>query len=573
MARCHDVWMHCPDGVRLSTRLWQPDPGGPAGEGPWPVLLMRQPYGRAIASTPTYADPSWYAAQGFLVAIQDVRGRGDSEGRFGGFAQEAVDGAAAVRWARGLPGADGRVATYGFSYQGATQLLNDGASIGDIGGDTGDGNGADGTTDPLPDCLIPAMAGLDERGHWASEGDAHWWALGLAWALQLAAEGCRRRSDDSGWLAIRRQLEQGTFLRDGPSLLERLDPEGMGWQWLQRDPARREGWRIHPVAEDLLRRPLLLVGGWHDPHLRGVLDLHRRARQAGGRPTLVIGAWSHLNWRGGIDELQLAFLRRHLPARHGSPTGHTVVPPGKGAGPERRAVAPEPEEGGIALQFPDGSWALHGRDPLPAEAAAQGWSLASGGLAAIRSNEGRLVAPTEGGGELRLVHDPWRPAPGRGGHLGLDPGVVERADLDGRADVACFTTPPLERPLELVGIPRLELVVAADQDGFDLCAALSLLKGEGDAVLQIATGVVRFRGEGCRACVRRRLTLQPLALRLVEGDRLRLSLAAAAWPQIAVNPGDGSLPLEAPGPRHRVIGLDLRLAGSRLWLTPLTGAD
>jgi putative CocE/NonD family hydrolase len=236
-------------------------------------------------------------------------------------------------------------------------------------------------------------------------------------------------------------------------------------------------------------------------------------------------------------------------------------------------VAPEPEEGGIALQFPDGSWALHGRDPLPAEAAAQGWSLASGGLAAIRSSEGRLVAPTEGGGELRLVHDPWRPAPGRGGHLGLDPGVVERADLDGRADVACFTTPPLERPLELVGIPRLELVVAADQDGFDLCAALSHLKGGGDAVLQVATGVVRFRGEGCRASLRRRLTLQPLALRLGEGDQLRLSLAAAAWPQIAVNPGDGSLPMEAPGPRHRVIGLDLRLAGSRLWLTPLTGAD
>ncbi|MFN9931559.1 MAG: CocE/NonD family hydrolase, partial [Cyanobacteriota bacterium] len=43
--------MPCPDGVRLATRIWQPDPGGPAGLGPWPVLLMRQPYGRAIAST------------------------------------------------------------------------------------------------------------------------------------------------------------------------------------------------------------------------------------------------------------------------------------------------------------------------------------------------------------------------------------------------------------------------------------------------------------------------------------------------------------------------------------------
>jgi putative CocE/NonD family hydrolase len=551
MARSHDVWMRCPDGVRLATRIWHPDPACPAGKGPWPVLLMRQPYGRAIASTPTYADPSWYAAQGFLVAIQDVRGRGDSEGSFGGFAQEAADGATAVRWARGLPGGDGRVATYGFSYQGATQLLNSG----------GGGPAAAGDPDPFPDCLVPAMTGLDERGHWASEGGAHWWALGLGWALQLAAEGCRRRDDGSGWLEIRRQLEQGTFLREGAALLERLDPAGMGWQWLRNDPASSEGWQVHPVAEPLLRRPMLLVGGWHDPHLRGVLDLLRRARRAGGRPSLVIGAWTHLDWRGGIDDLQLAFLRRHLPAAGAPP-----------ANAERGSV-PDPGEGRIALQFPDGCWALHSHDPPQPELASRGWSLASGGLAAIRSDEGRLVAPVDGGGNLRIVHDPWRPAPGRGGHLGLDAGLAERGDLDGRADVACFTTAPLTGPLELVGIPRLELVVAADQDGFDLCAALSHLPRQGGGVQQITTGVARFRGEGCRSPRLRRLNLQPLALRLEEGDRLRLSLAGAAWPQIAVNPGDGSVPLEAPGPRHRVIGLDLQLAVSRLWLTPLTGAD
>lgn len=558
MARCHDVWMPCPDGVRLATRIWQPDPGGPAGLGPWPVLLMRQPYGRAIASTLTYADPSWYAGQGFLVAIQDVRGRGDSEGSFGGFAQEAADGAAAVRWARGLPGGDGRVATYGFSYQGATQLLNT----------SSDGAADDGRPDPFPDCLVPAMAGLDERCHWASEGGAHWWALGLGWALQLAAEGCRRRGDDSGWLEIRHQLEQGTFLREGAALLKRLDPAGMGWQWLHKDPARGEGWRVHPVAAPLLRRPMLLVGGWHDPHLRGVLDLQRRARRAGGRPSLVIGAWTHLDWRGGIDDLQLAFLRRNLPAAGASPSRAATA-----KASARQSSVSDPGEGGIALQFPDGRWALHRQDPHLPELASRGWSLASAGLAAIRSDEGRLVAPVDGAGTVRIIHDPWRPAPGRGGHLGLDAGPAERADLDARADVACFTTAPLEQPLDVVGIPHLQLVIAADQQGFDLCAALSHLPRQGGAVQQIATGVARFLGEGCRSPGLRRLNLQPLAVRLEAGDRLRLSLAGAAWPQIAVNPGDGSLPLEAPGPRHRVIGLDLHLAGSRLWLTPLTGAD
>ena len=58
---------------------------------------MRQPYGRAIASTVTYAHPRWYASQGYAVAVQDVRGRGDSTGEFRGFVHEAADGAPSLR--------------------------------------------------------------------------------------------------------------------------------------------------------------------------------------------------------------------------------------------------------------------------------------------------------------------------------------------------------------------------------------------------------------------------------------------------------------------------------------------
>ena len=72
------------DGTLLKSRIWSPK-----GSPPWPVLLMRQPYGRAIASTITYAHPSWWASNGYLVVIQDVRGQGGSEGVFSGFSQEA----------------------------------------------------------------------------------------------------------------------------------------------------------------------------------------------------------------------------------------------------------------------------------------------------------------------------------------------------------------------------------------------------------------------------------------------------------------------------------------------------
>ncbi|MEN9541746.1 MAG: hypothetical protein RLZZ459_1837, partial [Cyanobacteriota bacterium] len=84
---------------------------------------MRQPYGRAIASTVIYAHPQWYASRGFAVAVQDVRGRGDSEGAFRGFCQEAADGSSTLAWLRAQSWCNGRVGTYGFSYQGLTQLL------------------------------------------------------------------------------------------------------------------------------------------------------------------------------------------------------------------------------------------------------------------------------------------------------------------------------------------------------------------------------------------------------------------------------------------------------------------
>jgi hypothetical protein len=91
--------------------------------GPWPTLLMRQPYGRDIASTVVYAHPVWFARQGYHVVIQDVRGRGGSEGEFYAFRNEGRDGAETIAWLRQHPACNGRIGMYGFSYQGSTQLL------------------------------------------------------------------------------------------------------------------------------------------------------------------------------------------------------------------------------------------------------------------------------------------------------------------------------------------------------------------------------------------------------------------------------------------------------------------
>src|SRR5271163_3592101 len=110
------------DGVALVSDHYYPS-FARVGKGPWPTLLMRQPYGRDIASTVVYAHPVWFARQGYHVVIQDVRGRGGSEGEFYPFRHEARDGAETIAWLRERPESNGRVGMYGFSYQGITQLL------------------------------------------------------------------------------------------------------------------------------------------------------------------------------------------------------------------------------------------------------------------------------------------------------------------------------------------------------------------------------------------------------------------------------------------------------------------
>ena len=55
------------DGIKLLSRIWTPE-----GVGPWPTLLMRQPYGREIASTVTYNHPFWWASHEYLVVVQQA---------------------------------------------------------------------------------------------------------------------------------------------------------------------------------------------------------------------------------------------------------------------------------------------------------------------------------------------------------------------------------------------------------------------------------------------------------------------------------------------------------------------
>lgn len=109
--------METRDGTRLSSDVYLP---GPADSGPWPVVLMRTPYGKQALY---YTDPARYlAARGYAVVVQDVRGRFDSDGEFYPFFNnERHDGFDTLAWIAEQPWCNERVGMMGGSYAGWVQ--------------------------------------------------------------------------------------------------------------------------------------------------------------------------------------------------------------------------------------------------------------------------------------------------------------------------------------------------------------------------------------------------------------------------------------------------------------------
>src|SRR5215218_8498487 len=104
------------DGTTLMSNVYRP-----TGDGEHPVLLTRLPYGKDLPSNGSVLDPVTAAEAGYIVVVQDVRGRYRSEGKFVPFVKEYEDGYDTVEWAAKLTSANGSVGTYGLSYFGKTQ--------------------------------------------------------------------------------------------------------------------------------------------------------------------------------------------------------------------------------------------------------------------------------------------------------------------------------------------------------------------------------------------------------------------------------------------------------------------
>lgn len=490
--------MTAPGGVTLATDVHLPADGRPA-----PVVLVRTPYGRALHE----AEGRGWASRGYVFIAQDVRGRGDSEGAWWPYQHERADGACAVRWAGDQPWCDGRVVPAGGSYAAFAAWS---AAL-----------GAPGRAAAVMS-LVPAMGthavNFAPSGPLALYRHVWWWAENAG----------RPRPDPQAFAAMLRADPHWFDHLPVLGLGDRLAEAARGWRdVVEAGPTPPHGPGAVSDAELVgLDVPTLHVGGWYDAFVRQTLhqfDLVGSGCATRPHRQLVVGPWTH----------QLGGERR------GAVAGRRIGPDGRAALGPMQVSWLDSVLGGVG-KAPTGArvsiftlgrdrWSDHACWPPPGTAPVS-WFLAVGAVLA--------ATPGEAGVDT-YDYDPLRPF--RSPLPGLPPPRPE----EGMA--LQYLSAPLTTDLTLHGVPSVVLWVATDAPDTDVVAVLSELRADGTE-LALGRGIIdtarqRRPGDGRRRpgeAVAYGVDLEPLALRLDAGSRLRLQVASSYFPEFARNLNTGA---------------------------------
>ena len=501
-------------GVELTHTLYLPPlPAESAhGEGKFPVLLVRTPYGRALTRSIARRE----AERGRAVLVQDCRGTGGSGTGFIPFVHEAEDGADTLQWLHGQSWFDGRLATYGMSYLGITQhfLL---------------------AAEPDPQAMVLQFTSGDVYHDLIHFGGGQSLAIALHWGLMM-----------------QQSLAPPQF--DHLPLIEADDASGADvayWNDWTNHASFDEYWQALDVrdAQRTARSAVLSIGGWYDLFLPGqVADYQRFAAREGPVEEtfarLILGPWDHggpgegrgrpdlgPEAYGSTEAEERAFLARFLD--------------GESNGYEQRA-------GVRAFFLGENRW--HEFDRWPPTAAQQTSLYLRGlGNAERVPSDGLLTAqpPSRAEPADRYVYDPDDPTPSFASSLWSPlSSLREPSTIAAREDVLLYATPPLRSARRFAGSIRAQLFARADAEDVDFCVRVVDLAPDGSS---------EWRGEGhLRARYRKGfeqpvllergavaeidVDAGPMAFVVPRGHRIGIQIASANFPRFARHPGTAGDP-------------------------------
>jgi putative CocE/NonD family hydrolase len=445
------------DGTRLATDLFFP-----AGDGPAPAVLGRTPYGKNM---PQYAKlvEAWNR-RGYAFAVQDVRGRGDSDGEFTPYVNEGLDAHDTIEWIAEQPWSDGNVIIMGGSYGGRSCWLT---AL---------------TRPPHLRAMIPLVAPSDPFVEFPTSGET---PMMICW-FRLVDGRVVQNVEGVDWMRIYEHLPLETMDEaagfSSPHWREAISHTILDEHF---DPVRYQN-RYHEI--DI---PALHISGWYDDEQVGT-PMNFAAMTSGGANEetraaqhMVMGPWGHavntLQQLGEVD-----FGSEALIDLEGYEADFADRVLGRGTPSEQTPVR--------IFVMGTNTWRDEQEWPL-ARTRFTDYFLHSDGRANSRLGDGGLNTEQAGGDEPQDVYeyDPARPVPfitdQKSNQIG---GPDDYSAVELRGDVLCYTSEPLAEPLEVTGPVRLRLFASSSAVDTDFTAKLVDVHPTGFCQ-RLCDGVVRAR--------------------------------------------------------------------------------
>lgn len=522
------------DGVILRGDIFRPD-----AEGKFPVLLQRTPYRRDTWGYDVdFAQRA--AARGYVVFLQDVRGRYTSDGEWYPFLHESEDGYDTIEWIAAQPYSDGRVGMFGGSYVGATQMLAAIAHPPHLAG------------------ICPVVTASDYHNGWTYQGGAfeQWfdqsWTSGLAHdTLAHQIERMPSTPEDVNVLPL---TAYPIFNRNPAGVIDvsasAIAPYFLDWL---AHPSYDDYWRRWSIEEHYadIRVPALHTAAWYDiflgGSLRNYIGLKTRAAteeaRNGQRLLVVIGG--HAGDGRKIGEIDFGPEAEKF--NEGDVTLHWYDFLFKGARNEfATGKAVKIFVMGIDQWRDEDDWPL-------SRAKSTKYFLHSQGRANTARGNGSLSTLAPGAEPSdEFVYDPAKPVPTVGGPLCCDgdhlaPGPRDQRAVEERDDVLVYSTSPLDHDLEVTGPVRLEFFAASSAVDTDFTARLLDVAPDGTAI-NLTEGILRARYRDSQVTpalvVRGKAYLLSVDLWATSnvfrtGHRLRLELSSSNFPRFDRNLNTG----------------------------------
>ncbi len=447
-----DVKVELRDGVRLSANIFRPE-----APGKYPALLMRTPYGNGGAGNGT---GQYFAARGYVVVLQDVRGRFESEGVFDAMRNEGPDGFDTRAWLGEQPWCNGRIGTIGGSYVGYTQWI------------AAPENG------PGVTAMFPVV-GFGDLYDMVYSGGAFRMNLFSDWCFGMSIPfmASQDKLNETG-MQVFRSLP--LFQQD------RLH----GWRapyyrdWLSH-PGRDKFWSRTSIygRYDKITAAACNVGGWFDICLKGTLDnflgmtSEAVPQDVRAKQKLIVGPWIHGVSRGpkvgeidfgeqsvlDMRQIQREWFDYHLGDKQG---GIAAEPPVK------------------IFVMGANQWRFENEWPLARTRYANYYLGGDGNANTLNGNGTITLQPAKNSQPDEYVYDPAVPVPS----APMEP--TDQREIESRDDVLVFTSAPLKKALEVTGPLKVILHAASSAENTDFTAKLVDVHPDGRA-FKIADGIIR----------------------------------------------------------------------------------